>query len=55
MKALSDVFGAEMAEGGFIGMFSPDVCSSDSSDVLLMLHLLAMMIAALIIAGVMLV
>ena len=27
MAALSDVFGAEMAEGGFIGMFSHDVSS----------------------------
>ena len=27
MKALTDVFGAEMAEGGFIGMFSHDVSS----------------------------
>ena len=27
MKALTDVFGAEMAEGGFISMFSLDVGS----------------------------
>ena len=29
MKALTEIFGAEMAEGGFIGMFSQDVSSSD--------------------------
>ena len=29
LKALTEIFGAEIAEGGFIGMFSQDVSSSD--------------------------